>query len=95
MSEEASSWDGSGGANVGEELILAKDLMKEVLRHHIEIIEEFPGSDLVGRSYQPLFDGAVNRGSSETAWTVLSADWVTTTDGTGVVHTAVMYGEDD
>ena len=34
-------------------------------------------------------------GDSETAWTVLSADWVTTTDGTGVVHTAVMYGEDD
>ena len=32
---------------------------------------------------------------STTAWTVLSADWVTTTDGTGVVHTAVMYGEDD
>ena len=36
----SSSWDGSGGANVGEELI-SKDLMKEVLRHHIEIIEEF------------------------------------------------------
>ena len=35
------------------------------------------------------------RGESTTAWTVLAADWVTTTDGTGVVHTAVMYGEDD
>ena len=95
VSEEASSWDGAGGADVGEQLILAKDLMKEVLRHHVEVIEEIPGSDLVGRSYEPLFEDAVDRGESETAWTILSADWVTTTDGTGVVHTAVMYGEDD
>ncbi|MEC7261590.1 MAG: class I tRNA ligase family protein, partial [Candidatus Thermoplasmatota archaeon] len=67
----------------------------EVLRHHVDIIEEVPGSSLVGKSYEPLFPDAVPRGDSTTAWTVLSADWVTTTDGTGVVHTAVMYGEDD
>ncbi|MDP6866853.1 MAG: class I tRNA ligase family protein, partial [Candidatus Poseidoniaceae archaeon] len=53
------------------------------------------GSELVGKSYEPLFPEAVPRGDSSTAWTILSADWVTTTDGTGVVHTAVMYGEDD
>jgi isoleucyl-tRNA synthetase len=93
--EEPEGWQGRGGATVGEELILAKDLMGEVLRHHVDIIEEIPGSALVGRSYEPLFPGAVPRGDSDTAWTVLSADWVTTTDGTGVVHTAVMYGEDD
>ena len=89
------AWKGAGGADVGEEVILAKDLMKEVLRHHVDIVEEFPGSSLVGRSYEPLFPQAVPRGESKTAWTVLAADWVTTTDGTGVVHTAVMYGEDD
>ncbi len=93
--EEPEGWQGRGGASVGEELILAKDLMGEVLRHHVDIIEELPGSDLVGKSYEPLFPDAVPRGDSTTAWTVLSADWVTTTDGTGVVHTAVMYGEDD
>ena len=65
------------------------------MRHHVDIIEEIPGSSLVGKAYEPLFPNAVPRGDSETAWTVLSADWVTTTDGTGVVHTAVMYGEDD
>lgn len=89
------NWQGAGGAEVGEELILAKDLMKEVLRHHVDIIEEFPGSALVGKPYVPLFPGAIDAGDSSTAWTVLEADWVTTTDGTGVVHTAVMYGEDD
>ncbi|MEC8588664.1 MAG: isoleucine--tRNA ligase [Candidatus Thermoplasmatota archaeon] len=93
--EEPEGWQGRGGAMVGEELILAKDLMGEVLRHHVDIIEEIPGSSLVGKSYEPLFPDAVPRGDSTTAWTVLSADWVTTTDGTGVVHTAVMYGEDD
>ncbi len=93
--EEPEGWQGRGGASVGEEVILAKDLMGEVLRHHVDIIEELPGSDLVGKSYEPLFPDAVPRGDSTTAWTVLSADWVTTTDGTGVVHTAVMYGEDD
>ena len=89
------NWEGRGGANVGEEVILAKELFKEVIRHHATILEEFPGSDLVGKAYEPLFPGAVARGDSQTAWTVLEADWVTTTDGTGVVHTAVMYGEDD
>ena len=93
--EEPEGWQGRGGASVGEELILAKDLMGEVLRHHVDIVEEVQGSELVGKSYEPLFPDAVPRGDSDTAWTVLSADWVTTTDGTGVVHTAVMYGEDD
>ena len=69
--------------------------MGEVLRHHVDVIEEIQGSELVGKAYEPLFPNAVPRGESSTAWTVLSADWVTTTDGTGVVHTAVMYGEDD
>ena len=95
ITEQAENWVGQGGAAVGEEIILAKDLMKEVLRHNVEIIEEFPGSSLVGRAYESLFPDAVPRGDSDTAWTVLEADWVTTTDGTGVVHTAVMYGEDD
>ena len=95
IAKEAESWEGSGGAQVGEVVILAKDLQKEVLRHHVDIIEEIKGSELVGMAYEPLFPDAVPRGDSKTAWTVLSADWVTTTDGTGVVHTAVMYGEDD
>ena len=89
------SWEGRGGAEVGEEIILAKDLIGSVLRNHADVIAEFPGSELVGRAYSPLFPGAIDRGESKTAWTVVAADFVTTTDGTGVVHTAVMYGEDD
>jgi len=95
VTADPEAWEGAGGATVGEELILAEDLMGEVLRHHVEVVERIQGADLVGRAYHPLFPEAVPRGESTTAWTVLSADWVTTTDGTGVVHTAVMYGEDD
>ena len=89
------NWRGRGGAEVGDELILAKDLMSDVLRHQVEVIEEFSGSKIVGKAYQPLFPGAIDRGDSDTAWTVVSADFVTTTDRTGVVQTAVMYGEED
>ncbi|MDD5606123.1 MAG: isoleucine--tRNA ligase [Patescibacteria group bacterium] len=54
-------------------------------------------SDLVGLEYEPLFEGAIPKDTAnyENAFKVYPADFVTTDDGTGVVHTAVMYGEDD
>ena len=89
------TWEGRGGAEVGEELILAKDLIGNVLRNHMEVLDEFPGSEIIWRSYKPLFPGAIDGEGHPSAWTIVGADFVTTTDGTGVVHTAVMYGEDD
>ena len=92
--EPSNSWEGRGGAELEEELILAKDLLGNVLRHKMEVLEEFTGSELIGKSYEPLFPEAID-GNNSNAWTVVGADFVTTSDGTGVVHTAVMYGEDD
>jgi len=92
---------GKTGAVAGEELVLAKALFKNTMRDHADIVAEFPGSALVGRAYEPLFPGAVDPrngahgGPAKVAWQVVAADFVTTEDGTGVVHTAVMYGEDD
>lgn len=74
--------------------VVAKDRLA-ILGEDVKVQAEFSGESLVGTVYEPLFAGAVEKGSSTTAWTVLAADFVTTTDGTGVVHTAVMYGEDD
>lgn len=51
------------------------------------------GKDLVGLSYEPLFEIRSLHGAK--SYKIYPADFVTTTDGTGVVHTAVMYGEDD
>lgn len=67
-----------------------------------KIIKEIKGSDLVGLEYEPLYPQAAEYIKSQTteekfekAYKVYDADFVTTTDGTGIVHTAVMYGADD
>ncbi|MEX0689887.1 MAG: class I tRNA ligase family protein, partial [Candidatus Paceibacterota bacterium] len=55
------------------------------------------GKDLVGLSYEPIFDLDVVglKGRNPKAYKVYPADFVNTEEGTGIVHTAVMYGEDD
>ena len=59
----------------------------------------FPGSELVGMRYEPLFDfqREVIKGveNEENAWMVVADDYVTMTDGTGIVHIAPAFGEDD
>ncbi len=79
-----------------EVYILASDLVRAVFPHErIETVHKhILGKDLVGFSYEPLFHISEFK-KSETAYKIYAADFVTTTDGTGVVHTAVMYGEDD
>lgn len=79
----------------GDYLVMAKALVEKVISGPHEILSECKGSDLEGVSYEPLFTGAVDVANAKTAFSVVPADFVTTTDGTGVVHTAVMYGEDD
>lgn len=80
----------------GEHLVVAKDLAAAVFtdeKHQpltYEIIRELVGGDLVGLEYEPLFE---DRG--ENAHKVWSADYVTTESGTGIVHLAPAYGEED
>ncbi len=76
-----------------EKYILAKDLAEKVLGGGYEIEKEMKGSELVGMAYEPLFD--IKELKSGTSYKIYDADFVSTIDGTGVVHTAVMYGEDD
>lgn len=85
-------------AKVGEEiLVLAKERLS-VLTEPYEIIATHKGSEMVGMAYEPLYpflkDSYKGEGL-EKAFKVYTADFVTTTDGTGIVHTAVMYGQDD
>ena len=91
----AGSWEGRGGAEVGEELILAKDLLADVLRHQIEVVDEFPGSPLIGKAYRPLFPATLERGHPERAWTLAAAYFGTTNDGTCAVHRALLSVADD
>jgi isoleucyl-tRNA synthetase len=75
----------------GEVLILASALVERVLGEAAEILERFPGSALVGSSYAgPIFATGQPGG-----FPVIAADFVTTADGTGLVHIAPAFGEDD
>jgi isoleucyl-tRNA synthetase len=76
-----------------EVLIVAKDLAEKVLGEGAEVLEEIPGEALVGRSYEgPVFDlGDRDRGG----FPVIAGGFVTTDDGTGLVHIAPPFGEDD
>ncbi|WP_299525035.1 isoleucine--tRNA ligase [Winogradskyella sp.] len=59
------------------------------------IVEEFKGKDLVGINYEQLLDYALPNDNPENAFRVISGDFVTTEDGTGIVHTAPTFGADD
>ena len=79
-------------AKVGEEIyVLAKERLS-VLTQPYEIIAEHKGSEMVGMEYEPLYNFVKG---NDKAYKVYAADFVTTADGTGIVHTAVMYGQDD
>ncbi|KQT24726.1 isoleucine--tRNA ligase [Chryseobacterium sp. Leaf405] len=60
-----------------------------------KILAEFKGSDLVGIKYEQLLDYAKPYQNPENAFRVISGDFVTTEDGTGIVHTAPTFGADD
>lgn len=80
-----------------EQFILAKDLVEKVLtdeKHQLlnyEVVRKLKGKDLVGKSYEPLL--GIDRG--ENAHKVWHADYVSLESGTGIVHLAPAYGEED
>jgi isoleucyl-tRNA synthetase len=59
------------------------------------VIKEFKGKDLVGIKYEQLLDYTLPNDNAENAFRVISGDFVTTEDGTGIVHTAPTFGADD
>jgi isoleucyl-tRNA synthetase len=82
----------------GERVILAEELLENVLgEKDYEVLSRTTGRDLEGSRYRRPFDYVpVERAEGyENLWTVVLGDYVTTTEGTGLVHTAPAYGEDD
>nr|MDQ3303769.1 class I tRNA ligase family protein [Actinomycetota bacterium] len=79
----------------GERVILAEELLERVLGEDgYEVLSRTRGRDLEGKRYRRPFD-YVPVAERENLWTVVLGDYVTTTEGTGLVHTAPAYGEDD
>ncbi|MEX0721412.1 MAG: isoleucine--tRNA ligase [Balneolaceae bacterium] len=78
-----------------EIFILAKDCLEDALEDDYSILEEMKGAQLLGKTYEPVFDFGLKEFDKSKAWKVISADYVTTDDGTGIVHTAPAFGADD
>ena len=76
----------------GDRLIVGKD-KTGILPKGFKVVKEMKGKDLIGLEYEPLFN--IKELQNENSHKMISADFVTTEDGTGVVHTAGMYGEED
>ncbi len=77
----------------GETYYLAAALCDTVLGEgEYAVLETYKGADLEGKEYEPLFDFVSPK---EKCWYVVCDDYVTLTDGTGIVHIAPAFGEDD
>ncbi len=75
----------------GDELIFAEALL-DILDGEYKILAKMKGEELVGRKYEPCFPWFKD---ADGGFRVIGADFVTLTDGTGIVHTAPAFGEDD
>ena len=79
----------------GEILVVAEALRVEVIGEDSEILETLIGQSLVGMSYVRPFDGVEFPETDAPVHTVLAADFVTTEDGSGIVHEAPAFGAED
>ncbi len=83
------------GEQDAEFLILAEARLDVIDNQDFEIVERYKGSQLAGTRYTPVFDNFVGDEGTDNAWRVVEADFVSTEDGTGVVHIAPAFGADD
>jgi isoleucyl-tRNA synthetase len=79
----------------GDVYVLAESRVEPVLGEGAEILERFPGAAIEGTRYEPPFGFIPAEAYGERAHTVLAGDFVTADEGTGLVHTAIAFGEDD
>ncbi|MEX0834635.1 MAG: class I tRNA ligase family protein, partial [Nitriliruptor sp.] len=82
-------------AGSDDELILARDLVETVLGDDAEVVEELTADQLIGLHYRAPYDWAQPPDAGADWRFVLAADFVTTTDGSGIVHLAPAFGADD
>ena len=76
----------------GDFAYLAKERLN-IIRGNYKIVKQMKGKDLIGIKYEPLYN--IKELQNENSHKIISANFVTTESGTGIVHTAGMYGEDD
>ncbi|MFT5179879.1 MAG: isoleucyl-tRNA synthetase [Candidatus Paceibacteria bacterium] len=82
----------------GGKYIVAKELVGKVFEEEVEILETFKGSELVGKEYRPVFkyySEQEDLENKENGWKIYAASFVEVGEGTGVVHIAPAFGDED
>ncbi len=79
----------------GEEYLILAEARLDVLKEEYEIVERWKGLELKGRSYTPPFAYFTDEIDKDIAWVVVTADFVSTEEGTGIVHIAPAFGAED
>jgi isoleucyl-tRNA synthetase len=83
---------------IGDNYYILAEKRLEIIKEEYKIIEKIKGEKLVGLKYEPLFDYFSKQKdleNKENGWKIYSADFVSIEEGTGVVHIAPAFGEDD
>ena len=75
--------------------VLAEALVTRVLGEAAQVADRFKGAEMLGAAYEPPFTFIPASDYGEKGHTVLAGDFVSAEDGTGIVHTAIAFGEDD
>ena len=75
-------------AKVGDEILIFAEARSSILGNDFQIIKKFKGNELVGKEYEPLYP-------DKASYKVVAGDFVSTEEGTGIVHIAPAFGDDD
>lgn len=81
--------------DVGRHKLILAEARLSCIKEEYTVVSKTTGAQLVGKKYQPLFDYFVGSEGTENSWRVVPADYVSTEDGTGIVHTAPAFGAED
>lgn len=81
--------------DIGRHKLVLAESRLSCIKEDYTVVSKTSGAKLVGKKYHPLFDYFVGTEDTENAWRIVPADYVSTEDGTGIVHTAPAFGAED
>jgi isoleucyl-tRNA synthetase len=78
-----------------KELYILAASRKKILQEKFQVVKKYKGKDLIGIEYEPLYEIKEQKLENKNHYHLFSADFVSSEEGTGIVHIAPVYGEDD
>ncbi|MBO6577396.1 MAG: isoleucine--tRNA ligase [Rhodothermales bacterium] len=81
--------------DIGEHDLILAEARLPVIKEEYEVVGRMTGAELLGKRYEPLYPYFEGQEETANAWRIVDADYVSTEDGTGIVHTAPAFGAED